>query len=49
MERKSRPIRMSDLEWSTFKTHFGTEWLRAQIDKVIRAEKRNKPEPTKAE
>ena len=49
MERKSRPIRMSDLEWAAFRKHFGTEWLRAQIDKVIRAEKRNKPAHEKPE
>lgn len=49
MERKSRPIRMSDLEWSTFKKHLGAEWLRAQIDKVIRNEQRKKPVPVSAE
>ena len=48
MERKTRPIRLSDEEWSAFKLHFGPEWLRRQIDRAIKKDQR-KPTVHKTE
>lgn len=40
MERKTRPIRLSDEEWGAFKLHLGPEWLRKQIDRAIKKDQR---------
>lgn len=45
MERTTRPIRMNAEEWEAFKRLLGTEWLRKQIAKAVRADLRNKPVP----
>lgn len=48
MERKTRPIRLSDEEWGGFKLHLGPEWLRKQIDRAIAKEQRKQTAtPTK--
>lgn len=38
--RITRPIRMTDAEWATFKNLLGTEWLRGQIAKAVKREQR---------
>lgn len=38
--RKTRPIRLLDSEWESFKKLLGTEWLRARIRGAEVAEKR---------
>lgn len=48
MERKTRPIRLSDEEWEGFKYHLGPEWLRKQIDRAIKKDQR-KPTAQKTE
>ena len=38
--RTTRPIRMTDAEWSAFKDLLGAEWLRGQVEKAIQRDKR---------
>lgn len=42
--RTTRPIRMTDAEWSAFKTLLGAEWLRGQVEKAIQRDKRKAKE-----
>ncbi|HET8790983.1 MAG TPA: hypothetical protein VFM75_07200 [Modicisalibacter sp.] len=44
---KTRPIRMTNAEWSAFKDLLGAEWLRGQIAKAQAREERKAKESTK--
>lgn len=42
--RTTRPIRMTNAEWSAFKELLGAEWLRGQIAKAKAREERKAKE-----
>lgn len=40
MIRQRRAIRLSDEEWEAFKRLLGPKWLRSEVNKAIRKDKR---------